>query len=57
MRYEIGTFYVNERESMYLPAGWEPFGGDYSGTGRAYILARRLLTEDEESALWAEERA
>ena len=48
MRYEIGTFYVSERDGMLLPAGWEPFGGDYSSTGRAYVLARRLLTENEE---------
>jgi len=57
MRYEIGTFYVSERDGMHLPAGWEPFGGDYSSTGRAYVLARYLLTEDEEKELWAEERA
>ncbi len=57
MRYEIGTFYVSERDGMFLPAGWEPFGGDYSSTGRAYVLARRLLSEAEEAELWASERS
>lgn len=50
MRYEIESFMFKGDGPHYLPAGWKAISAEGGGY-RKYVIAERLLTEEEEGEL------